>query len=492
MPFPYVFPFYFSGSEPSRTFTVWCDSVDVTASTLLGTSFSNSLGGVGTLNIKFESTVTVGLSSVVKIDDINLDTVIFWGKVREWTCKQVTHNRYVKECIVYDHTKVIYDATGITATYNGTEKEVLIEAFAANCPTVNVGAGVITGNASSMVLTDGSLRDGLDALRAAGSRIWYVDDYAELQWFTLGNWPEAPFDVSDTPDNITTFPFHSFEYTEDSINPAAAASRGSLKIFRSGLHAGQHLEITNSVVDGSGGFGNSHYPITGVSGRLITTANDDIQWEYTIEFGFWDSLLAGYRSNNKFTSRVTSVPIPTQAYQVANKKYVLDNAGIGTASDTVTDETTWGVTPQEGISSAYSRADHTHGTQGMLFATQNIVTGSRALDAVYRNENTFPIMVVAVVKVGKVSWEDGLTADGFSQVYAYCSSDNTPSDAVDRAEITVDAIGAEPSDEEDLYLNLVFIVPADYYYELVSDFASRGKNPVKESWIEYGGTGTAI
>ena len=58
--------------------------------------------------------------------------------------------------------------------------------------------------------------------------------------------------------------------------------------------------------------------------------------------------------------------------------------GSGTPGDTVEDETTWGITPDAGASTDYSRADHTHGSPadpgGASFVTyESIISGMSGL-----------------------------------------------------------------------------------------------------------------
>jgi hypothetical protein len=53
---------------------------------------------------------------------------------------------------------------------------------------------------------------------------------------------------------------------------------------------------------------------------------------------------------------------PAVALGAATKQYVDAQVGGGTPSNTVTDETTYGIVPAAGAATAYSRGDHTHGT----------------------------------------------------------------------------------------------------------------------------------
>jgi hypothetical protein len=57
--------------------------------------------------------------------------------------------------------------------------------------------------------------------------------------------------------------------------------------------------------------------------------------------------------------------------------------GAGVPSDTVQPETTWGISPSPGTSSAYARGDHTHGTPPDPIPSHNVATGVHGVGSQY-------------------------------------------------------------------------------------------------------------
>ena len=332
MPFPYLFPFYFE--NPAQAFIVWVDNVDVTGKTLVGASFSYSIGAIGTMNISFESDVVVALNSVVKVYDINLNVFIFSGTVREIKSRQQTYNVYVFDCVVYDYARLIQDTTGITGSFSGTEKQIITELFSTYCPTIIVGSGVIGGLlplSSPFILNDNSLSEALDSLGAAGSRIWWVDPRVELNYMIASEFAHALYDLSSSPNFSTTYPYHSFEYTQDNISPNANTNQVRTQTFYSGLEVGRYILVTNAVIGAP--FTGATYYITDISARLLNTIDTNIRWDFTLTLTDATTLpyiLTGHGTNNNFVSRIVNMPSPTLKRTPATKGYVdTRSRGIG-------------------------------------------------------------------------------------------------------------------------------------------------------------------
>ncbi len=438
MPFPYLFPFYFS--NPARTFVIWVDNVDVTDKTLLGVSLSYSFGAIGSLNISFESTVTIALNSVVKVYDTTVNTFIFSGTVRELVEKQQLYNRYIYNCVAHDYTRAIYDAIGITGTFSGTEKSIITQLFAAYCTSVIVGSSVITGNTTSLTLKNNSLSEALDSLGIAeGGNVWWVDPMVELHYGLLADWPHARFDFSDSPNFSTTYPYHDFEYIQDNISASASTTQVSLKTYYSGLKIGHYILITNSILGAP--FTGGTYYITDISARLTNTVDTTIQWEYAVtlrDATTLPSIITGHGNNSKLIPRLWNLPTPTKWYHPANKKYVDDKMHS---------------MPQ--------------------------VEPVRILDTVYQNTSG-RVRFVIVCAVAIVQSDQ----DGAAGIQACVENDSTPTEQVAESSLLFNYKSGTYDFDQRPYLNLTFIVPPGYYYTVNKYLSGTGTCSLI-TWFEY-------
>jgi len=341
MPFPYLFPFYFV--DPDRAFNIWLNNQDITDKVSAGASFSYALGEVGTFNISIESTATIAFDDVVKIFDISLNTFIFSGKIREINTRQQTPTRYIYDCVVHDYTKLVYDTTGITGTFSGTELAIITDLFATYLPAVIVTASkVYEGDTTTLQLNNNSLSEALEILGRTNDRIWWVDSLIALNYQHVAAWPHASFDFSDSPDFSTTYPYHGFEYPRDNISPNANTTQVSLRTFYSGLQIGRYILVTNSVIGAP--FTGATYYITSISGRLLNTIDENIRWEFRVNLRdstTLPSIFTGHGDNNVLIPRLRNIPTPTKLYEPANKTYVDTRPrGIGIiAVDATTDVT---------------------------------------------------------------------------------------------------------------------------------------------------------
>ena len=133
----------------------------------------------------------------------------------------------------------------------------------------------------------------------------------------------------------------------------------------------------------------------------------------------------------------------------------------------------------------------------MLFNTQNDESGNKLFDTVYQNQNAVPIMVSVSVNL-VIDFDSGSPPiiNGMSDLSAKCSSANPPTDYAARISLNVtlhealDSTSPQDIISEDKHFS--FIVPADYYYTLVTTAQDGGTVPSIDSWIEYGGIGTAV
>jgi len=297
------------------------NDIDVTDKVLVGASLSYSIGSIGTLSITFKSTATIALANVIKIYDIALNTFIFSGEIKEINSRQQTHNRYVIDCVAHDYNRLIADATGITGTFTGTEKEIVTELIGTYSPSVIVGSGVVTGNSTTLTLTDNSLSEALEKLGIANSdRIWSVDPLGEINYAEGASWPHASFDFSDSPDFSTTYPYTSFEYHQSNVTDTI--NQVIIKTLYSGLQVGKYINVTNSVIGAP--FTGETYYITSIWGRLLNTIDENIRWEFTVTLRDVSSLppiLTGHGDNSGLASRWRKIPDPTGLNEPANKNY---------------------------------------------------------------------------------------------------------------------------------------------------------------------------
>jgi hypothetical protein len=218
----------------------------------------------------------------VIIRDNRTNVKLFGGYVKEVTRKFPKPDLIIQSVSTQGYEKLIVNVdTGVTADYiagANTEKEILTALFATYCPTITVGAHVITGNLTAIAFTNSSLRRAIDELAAVEGRKWYVDADKRLHYFASTG-ETAPFGFSDTPDDSSTFGYADLEYTTDENGDI----RGKLKCWQSGLYAGMAIGITNALL----GWSAQSYMITEIQTRLISgsLSNTDIIAEYTVNFG---------------------------------------------------------------------------------------------------------------------------------------------------------------------------------------------------------------
>ena len=222
---------------------------------------------------------TIGQELVIKDDRIGVN--IFGGYIKDITTKFLTPDVTVAICSCQDYTKLITDVpSGVTADYSAgalTEKAILTALFAAYCPTITVGAHVITGALAAINFSDSSLQRAIEELAIINDRKWFVDYDKELHYFTAGD-ELAPFDLSDAPDESLTFGYANLEHTIDIDN----LERVTLKCWQPGLFAGQTVGITNATL----GWTDKQLLITNVITNLLAR-NDkpDYPVDYQVTLG---------------------------------------------------------------------------------------------------------------------------------------------------------------------------------------------------------------
>lgn len=218
-------------------------------------------------------------SELIVLDQAN-GRRIFAGIIKEVTKKFYKTDGYTEECLVQDYSRLIDDVgDGVTKSYSSqTEKAILQDLFSTYCSDIIVGADVIQGSSTSIDYENDSLRRAIDALADQNSRKWYVDYHKNFHYFTLGD-KTAPFGLSDSPDEVSTFKYGlDMEYTEDIVD---SEKRGKLTCWRDGLFSGQVIQITNSKLSWSA----EEFLIYEVEAIPIAKESGDMVMQYRITFG---------------------------------------------------------------------------------------------------------------------------------------------------------------------------------------------------------------
>lgn len=112
----------------------------------------------------------------------------------------------------------------INATYtNFTDAQIIQSVIstyfstqiAINAANIALPAPITTGvTISSIVYSDNSLKDVLNGLIGQSNYIYYLDPYYRLYYQPQVS-ATATFSLSDSPDNINSFPYYAYEYEED-------------------------------------------------------------------------------------------------------------------------------------------------------------------------------------------------------------------------------------------------------------------------------------
>jgi len=225
--------------------------------------------------------MTIATGDEIKIRDARIASYIFGGYIKDIDYKFLNNNTYVQVCKCQDYKKLITDvSSGVTADYSAgtsTEKQILTALFAAYCPDITVGSYVIPGELVAIEFANSSLTRAIDELAAINERKWYVDYNKNLHYFTSGG-EVASFNLSDSPDETTTFGYSGLEYTlaED------ATERASLTCWHPGLFAGQTIGITNTALS----WANKQFLITNISTKIRGRPDDvDYVLEHQVTLG---------------------------------------------------------------------------------------------------------------------------------------------------------------------------------------------------------------
>jgi hypothetical protein len=240
-------------------------------------TINDSLGNIKGCSMRVDEGIAVTYGQELIILDKRLGVRIFGGIIKE-----VAHTLLLKEYYQYgitvqDYTRYIDATAKFSVNWTGMSEKAILTSLFARCPTITVGEYVITGSPGRTIkLDNGTLRDAVQQLADANGRYWYVDYEKRLHYFSS---EAAPFNISDAPDNVSTFPYIDLEYTEDIVNTEI---RGSFKCWEPGLFSGQHIHITSGHLS----WASRSFMIFEVETRMVAGSIDtDPYFEYTVSFG---------------------------------------------------------------------------------------------------------------------------------------------------------------------------------------------------------------
>ena len=288
-----------------------------------GLSIIDSLGNIKGLSVKVrDGTASTGDSVV--LTDNRTGNRIFAGYVKEVTKVFIKPTTAIEELLVQDFTRRIDDVEyGVTGIYTPqNEKTILTDIFTKFCNYINVGTYVVSSQLSATATAnfqDLGMRQAVDDLASGTSgtvgtpRTWYVDYAAELHYFTAGG-EAAPFELSDTPNNTTTFPYDykRFRYTLDAVD---SKKRGTVVCWKEGLYAGMTLKLTNSVM----GWNSQPFTIYEVKTKVLNVDSSNPLLEYTVSFGS--------ETPARITKRIKEIEQSVEKIANINKTIVFAVAG---------------------------------------------------------------------------------------------------------------------------------------------------------------------
>jgi Concanavalin A-like lectin/glucanases superfamily len=142
------------------------------------------------------------------IDDIK---VTYEGKTRKWTCTCAGSQMILDNGMLNGTFTAQYDDQIISSLVN-TYFNGIIALTAAN---QSAPSPVVRGALLDLQnYTDNSMREALNGLTDSSGYMSYVDPYYRL-FYNPAFYAVAPFALSDTPDNVLTFPYYDYTWEKD-------------------------------------------------------------------------------------------------------------------------------------------------------------------------------------------------------------------------------------------------------------------------------------
>lgn len=268
--------------------TITINDADKTGSTLLqGFRLKTRINDATTLSISFKGEHLVPANEAswesIEITDNRTSTKLFTGLIVDSELQFYTPSQHIITCNCANQVGTLIPWSTRTLDFSAgdhNEKQILTDLFAGWTPNP-ITTHIINGNATSIVFTNSSIKRILDDLAAANSdRLWYFDATDELHWFASTG-ETAPFGLSDTPNNTTTFDYGKLKF-KTSSDYIYKIIGGSLVCWKEGLCAGMALPITNSHLSWTAEiFIINEVEMRYLGGDLQSTAT----FEYTVYFG---------------------------------------------------------------------------------------------------------------------------------------------------------------------------------------------------------------
>jgi hypothetical protein len=371
------------------------------------------VNAISTGNLRFgpltSPLVTAG--DELAMTDARLGAGIFGGYIKDLNVIFKNNTNYIQEAQCQDYSQLIANVKdGVTANYIGTsntEKQILTALFAAYCPSITIGSEVITGSVIDVNFNNSSLQRALDdvskAVSATTPRTWYVDVYKHLHYFAPGG-ESAPFALSDTPNNTSTFPYEysprNFLYTSSSDS----TERLIIVCWQPGLVAGQSLNIYNTPL----GWNPKTLQITNIVTTIKqggTLTNPNFMFEYKLTLG--------------------TIPTPQVSTSV--------------------------ITPAANVTQIATAGSTGTGSIGQIIASACVMsdqTGSRLLDTVYQN-------LSGKVRLVMVTCYETATVCGIT---CKVGASNPPGTVIAQT-VSYTASGQ-------INVSDTFVIPNSYYYEV--------------------------
>lgn len=114
-----------------------------------------------------------------------------------------------------------------------------------------------------------------------------------------------------------------------------------------------------------------------------------------------------------------------------------------------------------------------------------LVTGSRALNAIYQNNLNRPILVVVAIAIELYAEVASADLNGYIDVFAKVESVTPPTEIKHATGGWGDVYGLTVDNNDIAFdVNSIFVVPSKYYYTLVTSISGSGYAPTLITWNE--------
>jgi hypothetical protein len=149
------------------------------------------------------------------------DNRIFGGYIIDVKREPADNSKFSYVCTCSDYA-VKLTRTVIDETYeNETDEDIILAAFASQDAVTVEAANIalLVSDMGTFAAKDLNLRQVLDNICELSGGSWHVDPDGYLHYYAAGT-TAAPFNLSDQPDNVTSFGFRMSTYSEESASLA--------------------------------------------------------------------------------------------------------------------------------------------------------------------------------------------------------------------------------------------------------------------------------